>query len=359
MTDFAHHIEAWRNNLDGLPAIRIVVLTAAGSTPREAGAAMIVTTKSTTGTIGGGQLELEAITHARSMLKTAASDRTSWQRDVRTWPLGPGIGQCCGGTVQILFEVYDAESLADLCQSDEIPTKAVLLRPVVSGRPARMITRAAETADLPTPIGREVRDILDDHQAATARTIKGVREATTYFVEPVRHPGTPLFIYGAGHVGRAIVKVMADLDFDIHWVDTHKERFPTDLPAGVTTIVAREPALITVAAPAGAFHLVLTYSHAIDLTICRAALARPMFGFFGLIGSATKRARFVNRLRDAGISEATLDRLTCPIGTGRYRDKSPAAIAVSVAAQLIEKREQLQGQRLDESLHGTSQRILA
>lgn len=359
MTDLADHIDAWRSDPDGLPAVRIVVMAAAGSTPREAGAAMFVTLDETAGTIGGGQLEFEAINHARSMLKAIPSEATPWQREVRTWPLGPAIGQCCGGTVQILFEVYAEEGLATLPEMVEMPANAILLRSIASGRPARMITQAADASDLPGAVARAVEHMLDVRTAATPTAIKDAREDITYFIEPLRHPGTPLFVYGAGHVGRAIVKVTADLDFDIHWVDTHEERFPAEVLPGVTKIIAREPALIAAAAPAGAFHLVLTYSHAIDLAICRAAMARPVFGFFGLIGSATKRARFLGRLRAAGISETTLARLICPIGIGRSKDKSPAAIAVCVAAQLIEKSEELQRQRLDESLHGTSQRILA
>jgi xanthine dehydrogenase accessory factor len=359
MTDLATHIAAWRDHPHLLPAVRLVIMSFAGSTPRETGAAMIVDRSGTSGTIGGGQLELEAINHARALLEAAPNVTQPWRRDRRTWPLGPGIGQCCGGTVQLLFEVYDRASLDNLTDGRDLTKPAVLARNVATGHPARILSTSLETKDLPHRAAQAVIDILDGRRPLQATAFKCGHDDETYFIEPLRRPRTPLFVYGAGHVGRAIVKIIADLDFDVHWVDTHKERFPEDVPANVTTVIAREPALVTRAAPSGAFHLILTYSHAMDLTICHAALARPVFGYLGLIGSATKRVRFLKRLHDAGVSEAALDRLTCPIGVSRYRNKSPAAIAISVAAQLIEKREALEGRRLDENLHGTGQRILA
>lgn len=356
MTDLATHIGAWRDNPDSLPVVWLVVMSFDGSTPRETGAAMTVDRNGANGTIGGGQLELEAIHHARALLKDTSR---VWQRDVRTWPLGPGIGQCCGGTVQILFEVFDEASIKLLAGNMDLGKPALLVRHTTSAEPARIITSPDETQDLPRPVARAVADMLRGHRPLQAFALRSDGNDGTYFVEPLHQPRTPLFVYGAGHVGRAVIKLVADLDFDVHWVDTHTERFPDDAPANVTTVVAREPALIATAAPAGAFHLVITYSHALDLTICHATLARPVFGYLGLIGSATKRARFLRRLRDGGIGEAALARLTCPIGSGRYNDKSPAAIAISVAAQLIERREALEGQRLNENLHGTGQRILA
>jgi xanthine dehydrogenase accessory factor len=165
------------------------------------------------------------------------------------------------------------------------------------------------------------------------------KASAAFFIEPLGRVAKPLFIYGAGHVGRAILKALADLDFAVSWVDVAENRFPATIREGVTPIISSDPAAIAAAAPANAYHLVLTYSHALDLSICHALLARPTFGFLGLIGSASKRARFLKRLREGGIAPDVLERLTCPIGIGALRGKQPATIAIAVAAQLIETLE--------------------
>jgi len=141
----------------------------------------------------------------------------------------------------------------------------------------------------------------------------------------------PLWIYGAGHVGRAIVHVMAPLpDFDITWVDTAPERFPdTD----VTTLIAKNPAQVVKHAPTDADHLILTYSHDIDLALCHALLSHD-FASVGLIGSTTKWARFRKRLQALGHSPAQIARIACPIGNPLL-GKHPAAIALGVATAMI------------------------
>ncbi len=144
-------------------------------------------------------------------------------------------------------------------------------------------------------------------------------------------PVRPLWIYGAGHVGRAIVNVMAALpDFEITWVDTTADRFPeTD----VTTLIASDPALVVRHAPANADHLILTYSHEMDLALCHAVL-RHEFHSAGLIGSATKWARFKTRLAALGHTPAQISRIACPIGDPRL-GKHPQAIALGVATSMI------------------------
>lgn len=144
-------------------------------------------------------------------------------------------------------------------------------------------------------------------------------------------PARPLWIYGAGHVGRALVNVMAPLpDFEITWVDTGPERFPeTD----VTTLVAKDPALIVKHALTNADHLILTYSHEIDLALCHALLNHD-FHSAGLIGSATKWARFRSRLAALGHTPAQISRIACPIGDPAL-GKHPAAIALGVATAMI------------------------
>jgi xanthine dehydrogenase accessory factor len=177
-------------------------------------------------------------------------------------------------------------------------------------------------------------------EAVLARGPKG---GTPWFVEPLARPTLPLCIYGAGHVGRALVRVLADLPFTVTWIDTAPARFPESVPDYAKAEVAPDPAVFAANAPTGAFHIVMTYSHPLDLAICCALLHRGDFGFLGLIGSETKRGRFLRRLRDLAIPDAMLGRLTCPIGIRGLAAKEPAMIAVSVAAQLVQKAAEARG----------------
>jgi xanthine dehydrogenase accessory factor len=155
-------------------------------------------------------------------------------------------------------------------------------------------------------------------------------------VEPLQRRESPLWIWGAGHVGRAIVSVLAPLpELDITWIDTGPERFPDSIPGNVTAIPASDPALLAAHAPVCAQHLVLTYSHELDLALCHALLAHG-FSFAGLIGSKTKWARFRSRLAALGHSPGQIARITCPIGDPAL-GKHPQRIALGVAAQLLHR----------------------
>jgi xanthine dehydrogenase accessory factor len=292
------------------------------------------------GTIGGGQLEFEAIAHARTMLTEHGAP---WLRDLRTWPLGPSLGQCCGGVVRLLFERYGEAECAQMKSALAAGSASIIIRPVASGEPIRMLITRQDARDLPLHIARVASDMLSGARPRQAAFIPARKEVGACFIEPTRPSAKPLFVYGAGHVGRALVKAVAELDFAVNWVDVHADRFPHPIPDHATPIVAQDPVAVASAAPDGAFHLVLTYSHALDLAICHTLLAKPNFGFLGLIGSGSKRARFMKRLGEAGIPPATLTRLTCPIGIGALRGKEPATIAISVAAQLIERLESERG----------------
>jgi xanthine dehydrogenase accessory factor len=241
-------------------AIRITVARTAGSVPREAGTAMLVWPDRIQGTIGGGALEWQAMQEARAML---AEGRL---RAERTIPLGPDLGQCCGGSVTLVWE-------------------------------------RAEACEAP--------------------------------------PAAPLWIWGAGHVGRAIAAVIAPLpQWDVTVVDTSPDRI-TGLPEGVTALVAADPARLVPHAPPGADHLILTWSHAIDLALCHALLTHG-FASAGLIGSATKWARFRSRLTALGHAPDQISRIACPIGDPGL-GKHPQAIAVGVAAALLGSRLQQRG----------------
>lgn len=268
---------------------RVVIAAHKGSAPRETGAAMLVTATTTQGTIGGGALEYAAIAHARSLLPSA-------QSSVTRHPLGPELGQCCGGHVTLLTEVFTAETLA------QIPRSGLYARPT-----------GADQGTPPPTIPHTLRN--------------------GWFAEPIAGPYQPLWIHGAGHVGRALVHTLHDLPFQVTWVDDARARFPDHIPDHATMLVAANPVHAARHAPPNAHHLVLTYSHALDLDLCHQILSQP-FSTLGLIGSATKRARFLNRLAALGHSPETLARLTCPIGDPAL-GKHPTAIAVSVVHALL------------------------
>ncbi|MGC9369853.1 MAG: xanthine dehydrogenase accessory protein XdhC [Paracoccaceae bacterium] len=278
---------------------RVVVAGVEGSAPREVGAAMLVSEDGQDGTIGGGTLEYEAARAARAMLAEGPARR------LERHALGPALGQCCGGAVRLLTELFEA-----------VPAEAVFARPV------------AGPAEPPLAVRRLLAQARSTGQAPRPQLLQG------WMIEPVSTPARPLWIYGAGHVGRALVGTLAPLpDFAITWVDTDAERFPATIPEGVTQLVAGNPVELVRHAPREAEHLVLTYSHALDLELCHRLLSHGFLSA-GLIGSATKWARFRKRLRQLGHSDAQISRIRCPIGDPTL-GKHPQAIAVGVAAALL------------------------
>ncbi len=318
---------------------RIVVARIAGSVPREAGAFMWVAQESINGTIGGGRLEYEAIAHARALL-ASPSQSQSWLREGKSWPLGPALGQCCGGMVDVLFELVSVADLEIFQRTiNQADPSSLLVRSIDDQAPPVLINDRHALQGLPLSVTAKITEVL---RGACPRKPELVGDFGNHawFVEPLKSLAKPLFIYGAGHVGRAIVKTVEDLDFAISWVDMSEQRFPESLSPKISRLVAVDPQEIAALAPPGAFHLVLTYSHEIDFDLCKALLVNNRFGYLGLIGSKTKRARFVKRLGEGGIGQQALSQLTCPIGIGDIKDKQPASIAVSVAAQLQQKLEQ-------------------
>jgi xanthine dehydrogenase accessory protein XdhC len=249
----------------GAPSILVTIADALGSTPREAGARMLVEPSRSSGTIGGGRLEHEAITAARRLIESGGAFE---EMDV---PLGPSIGQCCGGHVTVRLERADAEVLVRLEQVER-----------------------EELADLPA-----------------------------------------VYLFGAGHVGKAIAYSLAPLPLRLSWIDSRAEEFPETVLAGVTKIVAADPVSRVRIGEAGGYFLILTHSHALDFDLAEAALRRGDANYAGLIGSATKRRRFERWYVARGGAPGDLQRLICPIGAGLGRDKRPPVIAAMVAAELL------------------------
>ncbi|PVH30042.1 xanthine dehydrogenase accessory protein XdhC [Pararhodobacter oceanensis] len=292
--------------------VRVVICSYQGSSPREAGAAMLVFAEGQTGTIGGGALEYDASLKARAMLTGGDLPR------VERVALGPNLGQCCGGAVTLAYERFDANSLAML------PEDGLYARPVAADAPEEM----------PLPIRRAMK-------TARGQGVMAPRYLQGWLAEPVAPPQRQLWVWGAGHVGRAIVHTINPLpNVAITWLDTARNRFPEVIPEGVTARIADNPADLVPEAPAQAEHLILTYSHALDLDLCHRLLTHG-FGFCGLIGSASKWARFRSRLTALGHPPEKVGEITCPIGDPSF-GKHPNAIAISVAAAFLSRAEPVQ-----------------
>ena len=253
---------------DGQRAVLIEVSEARGSVPREAGTRMLVSAGAAVGTIGGGHLEWKAIARAQQMLSSGHDDACT-----EHFPLGPALGQCCGGAVTLRYSILNAEAIA---------------------------------------------------------------------AWPVAAPRFELQLYGAGHVGRAIVRALAPFNVRIDWIDEREDEFAAAAAEASRPTQARLHTLCVDAVEAevrnaspGAYYLVLTHQHDLDLRITEAILWRGDFAYLGLIGSKTKRQRFVHRFEQRGIPPQTIQRLACPIGIAGISGKEPEVLAAAVVAQLL------------------------
>lgn len=281
---------------------RVVIAGFKGSSPREVGAAMLVWADGQSGTIGGGALEWQAVQRARDML---AAGGTRLDHEA----LGPKLGQCCGGAVTLLTEVY---------QEGNLPAAA----PVIA--------RSVNGSAMPLAVKRLITLARGQGEAPAPHLLQG------WMVEPLATPSRQLWVWGAGHVGRALVAVLAPLPgVAITWVDTGMDRFPAEMPMNVKALPVADPALAVALAPQNAEHLILTYSHALDLELCHRLLVHG-FAACGLIGSATKWARFRARLGALGHSAQAIAGIDCPIGDPSL-GKHPQAIAIGVARQFLSR----------------------
>lgn len=307
-----HWIEAVLGATRNGAIVRAVVVRCDGSCPREVGAAMLIGANWTDGTVGGGALEYDVIVAGRHML---SSTRGAWQREVRTYHLGPDLNQCCGGAAMVLLEKYGARERRLLEQVAGQVVANGIARPLIPGTP--------------------VAAVIVGGMAKLATQSDGV----IVFEEAMKPPTTPLVIYGAGHVARAVVRALDGLPFEVIWIDVAADRFPSEIAGGVRVVVSADPAQTLATAPRSAFHLVMTHSHELDEAIVAAILKNDAFGYLGMIGSATKAARFRQRLARAGFGHDLIGRLVSPIGLAGIEGKEPAIIAASVAADLLLRRQ--------------------
>jgi xanthine dehydrogenase accessory factor len=294
----------------------VSVVGSAGSVPRESGARIVLRPDGGFfGTIGGGRLEYEAIAAARVALKAERG-----KAEFRDWPLGPNLGQCCGGMVKTLTETFDASDL---------PAARHLEEAEIAG-PFTTASRLGED-------GRIARAVLPADAANPG--IGATPFAKMSFREHFGEATSPVLLFGAGHVGRAVVLALAPLPFTVRWIDSRPDQFPQHIPQNTVTVCSDAADRDLREAPRDAMIVVMTHSHAIDLDVTVAALQLGTFNFIGLIGSDTKRARFVSLARQMGVSTRQIDRLVCPIGLTEIKGKEPAVIAAALAAQLLMARE--------------------
>jgi xanthine dehydrogenase accessory factor len=289
--------------------VRVTVVSLRGSAPREPGASMLVHEHGTLGTIGGGRLEWHAARAAREMLRA----RGSAPVQINDLVLGPELGQCCGGRVVLWLERLTREDFPWLQRASD------------SARIGSVT--AIETRFAGGAVSRAMRPL--SHAAGVTLLRDAGAEILLEALGPQR---APLWIFGAGHVGQALVRLLSELAlFDIHWIDSRRELLPAGLPDCVSTHACAAPVDLLGAAAADTRYVVLTHDHALDYELCRAILRRGDAAWVGLIGSASKSARFRARLRRDGIEPQGL---TCPIGV-EISSKLPAAIAIAIAAQLL------------------------
>ena len=261
------------------------------------------------GTIGGGQLEFLMLDIAREMLMAGRGPARLIDQ-----ALGPDLGQCCGGRVKILIEIYDKRALDDIAPFVEMESK---------GRLCEVECRMEDGR-----VRRELASEADVGPRAEWREAHG-------------EDRTPVLLFGAGHVGRALVLALAPLPFSVRWLDDRENAFPSHVPANAAAVHMLNPEAEIAKARPDSLILVMTHDHPLDMAITAAALRRG-FPYVGLIGSATKRARFEKRFRELGLPQERVASLVCPIGIPGIVDKDPAVIAASVTAQLLQAREQRQ-----------------
>lgn len=297
--------------------VRVVIASVRGSSPREVGTSMLVERERILGTIGGGQLEWSAIAAARALLA-----QPSESVELQKLTLGPQLSQCCGGAVELWFERYSAADIPLLSAAAETAAHGptLLVTSLQGGRIERRVLR---------------HPALDIHGSTRAEL---VREGNiTTLRERLDEAQLPVWLYGAGHVGQALARVLATLPVRLTWIDSRPELLPAEVSASVRTLLAADPVATVEDAPPDTRFLVMTHSHPLDYALCKAALERNDRSWIGVIGSHSKSVRFRSRLLREGLNREQVERLVCPIGLSGIDSKLPAAIAVSVAAQLLQK----------------------
>ncbi|HSC23380.1 MAG TPA: xanthine dehydrogenase accessory protein XdhC [Casimicrobiaceae bacterium] len=327
-------------------AVLVVVAAARGSTPRETGAAMVVTRDAAIGSIGGGHLEFEATRIARDALAREAAGTF-----VVRYPLAASLGQCCGGVATLAFSRVRATAGTWLDAASGCAR---------TGAPFAIVTRVGGDEDAGGRLvvtADDVRGTLGDVGVdsdaigvARARLAAGSDGAALVafehdggaplLVHVVRSSFFPVLVFGNGHVGRALVTALGVVPAQVRWIDARAADFPAHAAPNVEIVATDAPEEALADAPPGAFVVISTHSHALDLVLVEAALRRDDWAYVGLIGSQSKRAQFERRLAARGIADP-FAQIRCPIGTAvALQGKHPGIIALAIAAELLVVRQE-------------------
>lgn len=335
-------------------AVLVTVAHASGSTPREAGTAMLVGAQDAFGSIGGGHLEFEALRIARdAMESTVAPD--AW---LVRFPLAARLGQCCGGVATLAFVVVETDAhgwlpAAVACQRTATPMALVTRIGGTRGTRAQMlVTVDHATATLGEPALDSAAIILARPRiraglAGAALVPSPTGDGSTLLLHVIVPSDFTVLVFGNGHVGRALVQVLGALPAHVRWIDSRDADFPLAVPPNVEVVATDAPEAELASARRGAYVVVTTHSHALDFDLINAALARDDWRYLGLIGSKAKRSQFEKRFAARGVGPEQFARVTCPIGAGggfAIRSKEPGAIAVAVAAEVLAVRERAESE---------------
>jgi len=289
---------------------RVLILKTFGSAPRDEGTTMLIWDSGQFGTIGGGELEYQVTRLAKKIIIDNKGSR------IKKFSLGPDMGQCCGGAVELLIEILDETKVKFISVDD-----GFFARPVFKNEKSLNVQALIKSyRNKSVPIKTSFKD--------------------GWLFEPVTKEKELIWIYGAGHVGTAIANILSKLSqFSVTCIDTSQDRYPDNFPKTVEKLITKNPAQIVQYAPSETHHLILTYSHTLDLEICH-QLLQHNFATAGLIGSKTKWARFKKRLNELNYTFEQINRIICPIGEPSF-GKSPYEIAIGVASMLLDKEKNI------------------
>ncbi len=318
------------------PFVIVTVVEVIGSSPREVGARIVVSAKESCDSIGGGHLEYVAIEDARTML----SNPDAANRLDKFIGLGDVLSQCCGGAVRLHFERYDeisSKQFLNLTSSDRGCLYYLFATPICvdSQASSSLFNTKQEESQMPIAVARAMEKLKQTSEPAS---ILEQHNGEEWLVTRLDEKPTNLILFGAGHVGKALVNVLGNLPFQVQWIDSRKEIFPDSVPDNATIRTLQNPVDAVSDIDSNTFCVVMTHSHAVDFEIVHQILANREFGWLGLIGSETKRRRFELRLMNKGIDAFVLKRLHCPVGLSSIRGKHPSVIALSTSAQILEAR---------------------
>lgn len=335
--DWMRQLRSWL--VARTPCASVVVAGARGSIPREPGTRMLVTADALHGTVGGGNLEYKAIELARGMLAGEGARIAQYR-----FPLGPSLGQCCGGATWLVMERFlPQDAAAALAMLDELDA-------ALAGHPPALLATWLDGSAHPRVFSRRDAGCAEGvagplparHRAAALALVEdaqaGALMADGVLLERVAPPAFEVVLFGAGHVGRALARVLGELPVTLTWVDSREAEFPQETAGNVRKLLTEDPEDEVARAAPGTAFLVMTHSHALDQDLCERILRRGDFAYLGLIGSGPKRARFEQRFAARGLDAALVARMTCPIGIRGVAGKEPGVIAVAVAAQLMQLR---------------------